>query len=259
MSFSHLYSWGMSARDHLEGLELVEDVSPARWLVESLWPSWDLETPEGRGNRVGSIVPPGFEAYVRIFHPASRRWAHGSQPVRWSEVAATTGRTVHPEMEWSKIVTPAGPDYPHWGESVPSDDLGPALCARLETVLRRFTQSPDACWFCIWVGYGNLGFIPADVARVSTDIRRYYLFRGPLEPGRFRSRSRQGAWSRLQAPDIWWPDDRSWVVGGDTDLNSTYVACSEECADALLADPSLETLRTRAEARVDMNADHINK
>src|ERR1700694_2825257 len=45
----------------------------------------------GAGQNVGSIIPKGFEAYTRIFHPA---WKHDPQnetTVRWSEIAAANG------------------------------------------------------------------------------------------------------------------------------------------------------------------------
>jgi hypothetical protein len=44
----------------------------------------------------------------------------------------------------------------------------------------------------------------------------------------------------MQLPDLWWPEDRAWCVGGDTDLKSTYVGGSEACIASLLAVPGLE-------------------
>lgn len=44
-------------------LQLQLDLSPARWLVEGF---------DEIGTDVNSVVPSGFDAYLRLFHPASR-------------------------------------------------------------------------------------------------------------------------------------------------------------------------------------------
>jgi hypothetical protein len=75
------------------------DVSPGVWLIESLLP-WGSNIPA----QVGSLVPPGFEAYGRLFHPAYRRLGDEVEtPVRWDAVAAANGRHAHPAMEWVAI------------------------------------------------------------------------------------------------------------------------------------------------------------
>src|SRR5258708_19148270 len=55
---------------------------------------------------VGSVVPSGFEAYVRIFHPAWRLAGTKEVEVRWSDVAEWGGRIVHPEMQFHSISVP---------------------------------------------------------------------------------------------------------------------------------------------------------
>ena len=62
-----------------DGLEFSEDVTGGRW-VEEGFSDWKL-------GKVGSLMPAGFSAYARIFHPA---YLHGDreQPVRWSTVAS---------------------------------------------------------------------------------------------------------------------------------------------------------------------------
>ena len=64
-----------------EDISLVEDAFAAEWVKERLLP-FSREA----GLRVGNVVPQGFEAYARIFHPASRYFPERreSAPVRWS-------------------------------------------------------------------------------------------------------------------------------------------------------------------------------
>ena len=75
-----------------DGLESAEDVSDARWVEESLTDFGTLR----------ALLPDGFPAYARVFHPA---YLDGDQdrPVRWSTVASWTGRTVHPLMQFQRI------------------------------------------------------------------------------------------------------------------------------------------------------------
>jgi hypothetical protein len=52
---------------------------------------------------VGSIVPPVFDAYARVFHPASRGQGDDKTAVSWTEVARANGREMHPAAEWESI------------------------------------------------------------------------------------------------------------------------------------------------------------
>ena len=79
----------------------VQNAEPARWLVERLTMF---------GVDVLSIVPSGFEAYARVFHPASRVICTSdgdatstSAPLCWAEVAALTERTAHRAMQGPSI------------------------------------------------------------------------------------------------------------------------------------------------------------
>ena len=87
-----------------------DEVEAADWIHGRLHPF---------AQDVGSVVPTGFGAYARIFHPA--RGPHPPKvEVRWSEVAAWSGKTVHPEMQFHSIAiaaldrshTPTTPIHP---------------------------------------------------------------------------------------------------------------------------------------------------
>ena len=74
------------------GVESSEDVSEARWVEESL----------SNFGTLRALMPNGFAAYARIFHPAYLN-RDEERPVRWSTVASWTGRTVHPLMQFERI------------------------------------------------------------------------------------------------------------------------------------------------------------
>jgi hypothetical protein len=75
-------------------LVAADDARAADWLVAGV---------RNFDHTVGSIVPAGFEAYARVFHPAWREDGAGRERVRWSGVAAARGRVMHPVAEWGSL------------------------------------------------------------------------------------------------------------------------------------------------------------
>lgn len=144
-------------------------VSEADWYTAGL---------NGFGGRVDQVVPGGYPAYARILHPASDQ---RGDAVRWSDVAAWSGKVLHPLAQFHRIAgrwqyEPSDPvgwpgENPVEG-SLPSQQLR-VLCE----ILGRHTSSPDRCWLTVWEGYGNL---PDDwwrtTPRVSQPHRNYYIF-----------------------------------------------------------------------------------
>lgn len=215
---------------------------------------------------VGEIVPSGFEGYARVFHPGMRAFGRSpeqSVPLRWSEIAAARGKAVHPEMLLEALIgDPADPDDNRWkaissggGEWFPPHEtLEAPECLALASILRRFTASTDDSWFMLWEGYGDLGPavnavpramihphrsgkpVPLELAGQTPALRHYLVFRGPLD-----GLAEWFRW-REEAPNYWWPNDRSWIVATEVDGYSTYVGGSKACVDEIVASPLLEAL-----------------
>ena len=119
------------------GLTLRTDVAPTEWVDESLLPHRGLS----EGVTVGEIVPLGFEAYARILHPASRRVGDRFEPITWSELARTRGKTIHPEVQLKAL---HGDEFRHsasWGELPEADSLPEGLRSPLVEIMRRFTRT----------------------------------------------------------------------------------------------------------------------
>ena len=237
--------------------ERMSDLSAAAWLHDRLlvWP-----TPENEV-LVGSVVPTGYQAYARVFHPAARWSGERREEVRWTDVASTTGRVAHPEMEWHRITAPK-----QGGAAAPGDIQAPnegslsrEECVRLSSILQRFTRTPEVCWFLMWVGFGDipravLGIdLPPDRRGwVELPGREYLLYKGAVDAA-----PRAEVGFTYQSPNLWWPEDRAWCVATEIDLTSTYVGGTEELI-GILETSDLEVLRTRPDARVDAEADRIN-
>ncbi|MEU1514566.1 hypothetical protein ABZ490_20790 [Streptomyces sp. NPDC005811] len=206
--------------------------------------AWLTRRAPGRGGggfgTVAGVAAPGFAAYVRVLHPASL----DGRPVRWSRAAAAYGRTVGAGAEWHRLV---GVDRAHhdgsehglpgvWDEPPDEGPTPPVVARALVPLLARHTRTPEHCWFGLWEGYGRRDF--TGVPTFPTPGRDEVLLSGSL--GEVLSPVSADAFAEL--PDLWWPEDRAWCVGGDVDLVGTYVGGSPELIADLLADPRLEAL-----------------
>jgi hypothetical protein len=232
------------------------------------------------GSAVAAIVPGGFPAYVRVLHPA--RGAEG-RPVRWAEVAAWSGRTMHPLAQFHAISRPAAsaPTGPRpWDGEDPQDGNLPAELLRiLCTTLAEHTSTPKSCWFCLWNGYGwlygspSVGVIgdrgsipvppafPAEVLegpRVRLPGRDYLLFAGSLAAAPQLGWTSPGGGFFPQSPNLFWPQDHAWCVASEIDLFCTLVAGSEALAEALVGDPRLEAWRVQPADPIAFDSDQIN-
>ena len=163
------------------------NAEPADWLVERLT---DFAV------NVSSLVPSGFEAYARVFHPAEKvtctadaDQSSTSKPLRWADVAELTGRTPHQLMQWASIqgshpelrdytALKAGDVYIRapLGGSLPLE-----LAQTLWPILRQHTSTPNECFFAVWEGFGGLPKFIHDAPAFEIPDRRFYLFSAPLK------------------------------------------------------------------------------
>ena len=255
---------------HPEGAELQLDTTAADWIADRVLP-WGADI----GTRVCAIVPTGYDAYLRVFHPAEERVGSESIRRRWSVLAQRSGRQMHPAVQFERFGWPAPP-------RVGSLDRQEATA--LVSMLRAYTTTPNNCWLAIWNGFGQLtGSMLVLVARkhglrdrlqrrrgvrsymldppsdlvdaptVSLPGRAYFLYRGPIDVvPRFEHMP-----GHLQTPNMWWPEDRAWFVATEIDFESTLVACTRTCAEAMLGG-DLEVMEVSAETRLDIDGDTIN-
>lgn len=224
-----------------EHLAWTDDVAATAWLGE--------QPGDGPPAAVTDLVPPGFEAYVRVLHPAADPAPGGRRLVRWRDVAAWSGR---PLASHSPFHAVAMPDHdvsgaPPWsGDGPRRGSLAAPDASVLMAAVRRHTRTPDTCWFGLWDGYGRAGSSSAAetsarnrlaTAPSSVELigRRYRLYRGPVECAFIRMYG-----SEHQTANVWWPEDRAWFVASEVDLSCTYVGGSVALTRALIGDPGLE-------------------
>ncbi|HWS49618.1 MAG TPA: hypothetical protein VN241_01280 [Microbacterium sp.] len=163
-------------------MEWTADPSAGAWLRERLDADWtDMHV----------VVPRGFPAYARIFHPARRDRPVGEdwpglpydehraaweafqarhpeiieERVSWAETAAAMGTVMHAGAQWERIVAPGrivehedGPrDAAGWRYSEPPiGGLEVDVLAAVAEHLIDHTATPDAGMAGVWEGWGGL-------------------------------------------------------------------------------------------------------
>ena len=225
------------------GFHYVRDIAPAAWIRGRLHPS---------ARDVGSFVPEGFEAYVRLLHPAYR----DGEPVTWRRIADANGCTIHSEMQFGNIAgswqSSRNPEL--WTQPPRPGTLPPELARALVGVLRSHTRSSEQCWFAVWVGWGLPG-TQAGLPQLVTSRREYYLAGGPLDDA---LRGVYGESFGYQSASMWWPEDRSWFVSTEVDLAYTYVGGTRECVTAVAGHPKIEAVSARLTDGVTWDSDKVN-
>ncbi len=164
-------------------MEWTADVAAGDWLRERVDDPW-------RGT-MHDVVPRGFAAYARIFHPVSRQrpagrdWpplpfaAHRAEwdefdaarpqivdePVTWAQTAAAMGTAMHSLAQWQTLIAPGvivqnedfARDSAGWRYLDPRDgQLEPASLAATADLLAAHTSTPRAGFAALWEGWGGV-------------------------------------------------------------------------------------------------------
>lgn len=235
----------------------------------------------GFGGQVQQQIPVNYEAYVRIFHPATDTEGNA---VTWAEVAGGLARTAHHEMQWHAIVGSSHPPQmtgsewpggnPNIGE-LESEALE-ALCA----ILARHTDEAADCFFGLSTIHSGVEESLGTKPLLRFPHRDFAILAGPLsavdEVG-FISSGSSFAFTALawtgegpppepepsehfwqQAPNLIWPADRAWYVASEYDFDSTLVGGSTNLIEEIMAEPRLETWVVEPGDSLAEDADKVN-
>jgi hypothetical protein len=226
---------GIEARRYEpQGTRLLTDVSGADWIVQRLWP-WGRDL----GTRVGALVPEGFEAYVRLFHPDER--GRDSQGTLSRDEATALARLLREFAPSDRAL------FCLWDGFGFLSDQGSAWLTkrrgRLSELIKRWRSSRRSTRALSW---------EKAIPLVRTQARAYLMYEGSLDA--VANFTHMGG--QYQSPNIWWPEDRAWCVASEIDLRSSLVGCSAACAETLLrSDVVPQIIPVRLEDRLDIRGD----
>lgn len=204
------------------------------------------------GHVVGELLPPGFDRYLRIFHPFVSWDAEPNSPseigrrTSWEDLATQAGVPFGPTLTWRQLeaVLPLSPD----GQSRP--------WAVWAGYLDRTTS--DALFESLDDGANGSYYIAFGLAAINaTDEHRPIMFQADSLEARREvvDRVREMGAASVEGPEHVWPGDQSWIVCSDYDLSSTYVAAPHHSAIRIMHNPVIEALEVDLETRVDDRAD----
>jgi hypothetical protein len=214
-----------------------------RWILDAIHPfQYD----------VASLVPPVFEAYARVFHPAYEvHMPEPRYPVSWNAVAQANNRIAHPAMEWGSLVgswqLESQPGL--WDRPPDTGRLPVPTAEHLARALRQCSQVGRAM-YALWNGHGGM------------DIRNAGLIELPNRPMYVIAGSIDDAAEPFGIPgrtaNLWWASDQQWCVATDIDLMTTYVGASARCTQEIVDSDVLEALPVTSDQRVTWDADSLN-
>jgi|SRR6476646_2552692 len=234
---------------------------------------------DGFGGKVKQQVPRVYEAYARIFHPASDQEGNA---VSWGAVAEALGTTAHREMQWHAIVGTAdcsnfeGSRWPGGNPNLSELDDEPlaALCA----ILAQHTGTPEHCYFGVSTIHAGVGEEYSRAPLFRLPQRDFVILAGPLSAfDQITVEGGRGATVQVvafigdpppdfdPAPEPWgvapnliWPEDRAWFVATEYDFDSTLVGGSRGLVDGLLGSSELEVWEVDPEVSLQADADGVN-
>ncbi len=213
------------------------------------WEGSLVSIPSGAGRYgvvLGSLLPPGFDRYLRVFHPFvpwDAAFGRAAVTCTWRQLADDAGVAFGPTLTWRQLapVLPLSADGASRPWAVSEGELEAATADALFEDLEREQSGPYLVGFEL-AAYGRPG--------------RALLYRcEALDDRREAVAVARAIGVPSGSPEYVWPDDVRWIVRTDWDLTSTYVALSHDAAERILADSRVEAVEVNLDTRIDDAAD----
>jgi hypothetical protein len=254
--------------DQEEWLTVAANAEGASWIGEKLASTLGV---------VGSLIPVGYESYVRIFHPVEDP---NGNAVSWSQIADEARLPFSSTLQWDALATKASKSRI---TSVSSDlwepergSLDSSVFDSIGTVLRAFTPRPSRCFYGLWNGRtearsearaeGAANSPPVGIRslKATPDIqgpvfepwassgRQYLLLEGSMVCARTLKTFMGMDQLSWMSPQFMWPQDQTWCLVTDIDFDSTLVGGSAAVAEALTSVPVVEALPISVNASLSL-------
>jgi hypothetical protein len=241
---------------HCQVMDITDDVERGVWLARRM---------EHSTGSVSDVAGVGFDAYVRVLHPLpdTERFREptldGSWSTRrWADVAEQNGRTMHPLVQWGRLL---GIDDPFQDTTSDVGWLDPGLLAALAPILGDATTTAGDLVAGFWDGGHGQDLIRQRV--MGAPGRSYVLAQTDI------AELTDPAWAAAMDPDhidglgtrsleLLWPEDHAWALAAEIDFDSTVIGGSRTLIDAILTDHRFEAYEVSEDDDLSWNGDTIN-
>jgi hypothetical protein len=198
---------------------------------------WFVDLLECESPSIMSLVPGGYERYLRVFHQPA--W-HAT----WSDVAQAAGTVFHPLAQWDSISGDLGPlEGPRTGDMGGDQWL---------SVLENLPQPRllAAYWTGKLYGPNPIEGDHADFTICGEPYRAFAVDRNAL--------MEMTQTSFVISPSYVWDAPRSFVIATGIDFDSTVVGCDVMTAERLQSDSTLECRLIEPHDSLMSESDRIN-
>ncbi len=187
------------------------------------------------GNRVTSLIPPGYERYVRVLNPVE---LENCSVTLWSDTVERNGLEPSPWMQWDELKA-------HFDSALPPDNAEPTMGdphpSLAKALIRELRVSKDRHYFASWIGYAEASH--RSTIRFSPSGREMALYSGILIDD--TGSAVVPVTDAARVPMYWWPKDLKWCVGHDLYARSLIIGCDVATAGRILAAPDLDSYLIR--------------
>ncbi|HEV7400149.1 MAG TPA: hypothetical protein VGN84_07735 [Solirubrobacterales bacterium] len=269
-----------------QDLEITDGAAAGAWISPRLGGEFGAVTLE---------VPKDFEAYARIFHPASDSEGHR---VSWADVAKACGTIPHREMQWHAVLglADAGelggrhssndPNRTKWeGSDPPIGAMDTQTLDALCEILSVYTADPARCFFGLCTIQSWSNSFPAHELKPLLELpdgRDHIVLVGPLSavdqiefdwgsaPGSVQvtfvaNKSERpppkpdpSEFLQREAPNLIWPADHSWLVASEVDFDSSLVGGTSDLIETIIQSSALEAWQVEPTDSLAAYADKVN-
>jgi hypothetical protein len=186
---------------------------------------------DATGDRVTSVIPAGYESYLRVLNPIELR---DGTTAPWTEIAKRNGVRPSALMQWPELEAVEGFAVPegYWRQP----DMGNPPVDLVMRLIEALQPDQRIHYFASWAGYA--GELHEPTVMFSPYQREMVLYSGALVDEHGAPLLPTTETGRV--PMYWWPTDLRWFVGQDIYARSLFVGCGHGTARTILEDPDLD-------------------
>ncbi|MEA3319779.1 MAG: hypothetical protein U9Q88_07095 [Bacillota bacterium] len=233
------------------------DLTAYEWIEEN---TVRVDFENWNGGTVGNLIPNGYSHYCKIMNSAFYRdQSIQDETLFWSQFPplheiemdlgegitlkelATKYDILYDKKISSKAIAKKLGGCPRYLIYPDEGRINLDVLMEMTKVLAPFTRN-KTCYFFYHI-LKLIGRIPEE------EVENGHLYTGKLSD--IFTIYNKGELDGLASPTYWWPEDRSWCLSTDYDLDFTIFGGNKQLFDALMSNDKLECIEVDLETRID--------